>query len=100
MDDEYRDLLNMTAETLDEGVSALSGLVSELEARTGEERLDTLRGLAQRSYDRDEEFEIREGLCYYERKLLWAWARLTYLRALRRDIGRGSMMNSSPRRNP
>ncbi|PKO83148.1 MAG: hypothetical protein CVU17_09980 [Betaproteobacteria bacterium HGW-Betaproteobacteria-11] len=95
MDPEELELLAGAAKTLSESVAALEHFASELEEKIGSERLEVVRAVLERSYERGEEYEVRASLSYTERKLLWVWVRLRNLKDLRCTIGRDSMRNIS-----
>lgn len=95
MEADPYDLLADTAAALDESIARLQTLALELEEKIGAERVEVVKGLLTRSYDRDDEAEIRLSLSYSERKLLWVWSRLNGLKDLRIRIGRGSMKSTN-----
>lgn len=88
---EAIELLSETAIVLDEEIRILESNRVRLTEVLGEERVDVLLALFDGQLDHDETIEVRALLSYWERKLLWTWARLARLKTLRRELARGTM---------
>lgn len=93
MDSEDLGLFSDAAHELDAQIRSMEFLAAYLCDKIGKDAAEILNELRNNKFDRDEEYEVRLSLGYHERKLLWAWARLTKLKQLRQDITRGMMKN-------
>lgn len=96
--DEIEFFFSDAARALDEEILRLEERRQMLHEKLGAEQIERLEALFEQRLDREEGIEVRNSLAYWERKLLWTWARLAKLHALRRDLGRSAMKHLNTNR--
>lgn len=89
--DEDARFLEQMVRQLEQTIQELSEREAGLAVALGEGRVSELRDLWDRRLDRDEELELRRGLDWTDRELLWMWARLGRARSARAEAGKAIM---------
>lgn len=88
--------LNQMVRQLEESIGVLGVRDSQLRLLLRPERVERLRELWDGELDRAEENELRAGLDWRERELLWVWARLKRARSARAEAGQAIMRRHAP----
>lgn len=85
------ELLSDAARALDEELVRLDEARLSLIAKLGQDQIEHLQALFNQRLGRYEQIELRSSMGYWERKLLWIWARQARLQTLRQEIGHNAM---------
>ncbi len=93
---EDAQFLEQTVRQLEDSIRHFSERESQLCLTMHPERVEHLRELWDGVLDRADEIELRAGLDWRERELLWVWARLKRARSARIEAGQAIMRRFAP----
>lgn len=88
--------LTQTVRQLEASIGELHGRDSHLRLMLSPERVEQLRELWDGGMDPVEAGDLRAGLDWRERELLWVWARLKRARSARAEAGQAMMRRFAP----
>ncbi|BBL76889.1 hypothetical protein [Methylomagnum ishizawai] len=90
------EFLTRMVRQLEESIGQLGERDGQLRLTLHPDRVEQLRELWDGELSRAEEIELRAGLDWRERELLWVWARLKRARSARAEAGQAMMRRFAP----
>lgn len=87
--------LEQMVQQLDETIRELAKREQELRVVLGPDRVEEIKDLWDQTLDRQDELELRRGLDWRDRELLWIWSRQRRAHSTRANAGQTFMRNGS-----